>query len=132
MKDQNSALGPDFEIKDSSIDGQGLFALREFAAGEVVIRWDISHRISAEEARLLPDSEKKYLEPHPDGTIIIVQPPARYVNHSCDNNTEVRDFCDVAVRRIKVGEEITSNYSNSETGVNFKCHCGSANCRGRV
>ena len=60
----------------------------------------------------------------------ILQPPERFVNHSCNNNTIVRNLCDVAVRDIQVGEEITSDYSSSDSGnQSFLCACGAPNCR---
>ena len=122
----------DVEIRRSGIDGLGAFALRPFKAGEVVLRWDVSRRVPRARAAELPDSEKNYLHPYDEETLVVVQPPERYVNHSCDNNTEVRNFCDVAVRDIRAGEEITSNYEADGAGQRFECRCGSAKCRGSI
>lgn len=122
----------DVEIKRSGIDGLGAFALRPFKAGKVVLRWDVSKRVHRRRAAELPDSEKKYLHPYDEESLIVVQPPERYVNHSCDNNTEVRNFCDVAVRDIAAGEEITSDYEADGAGLKFECRCGSAKCRGSI
>lgn len=119
-------------IKRSGIDGLGAFALRPFKAGEVVLRWDVSKRVPGGRAADLPDSEKKYLHPYDEESLIVVQPPERYVNHSCDNNTEVRNFCDVAVRDIPAGEEITSDYEADGAGLKFECRCGTAKCRGSI
>ncbi len=59
-----------------------------------------------------------------------MQSPERYVNHSCVANTQVKDFCDVAVRDISKGEEITSDYSEGLlSGFSMRCNCGSKNCR---
>src|ERR1044072_4134784 len=98
------------EIRQSGIHGQGLYARREFAPGEVVLRWDTSKLISREEQSLLPVDERKYTHPFDETRMMVVQPPERFVNHSCDNNTVVRDFCDVAIKPIAVGDEITSDY----------------------
>ncbi|HJU52955.1 MAG TPA: SET domain-containing protein-lysine N-methyltransferase [Pyrinomonadaceae bacterium] len=122
----------DVEIKRSGIDELGAFALRPFKAGEVVLRWDVSRRVHRGQADDIPDSEKKYLHPYDEESLIVVQPPERYVNHSCDHNTEVRNFCDVAVRDIRAGEEITSDYEADGAGLKFVCRCGSAKCRGSI
>jgi SET domain-containing protein len=122
----------DVEIRRSGIDGLGVFALRPFRAGEVVLRWDISERVPRGRVPDLPDSEKKYLHPYDGESLIVVRPPERYVNHSCDNNTEVRNFCDVAVRDITAGEEVTSDYESDGAGLKFECRCGSPKCRGSI
>lgn len=58
-----------------------------------------------------------------------MQPPERYMNHSCDANTYVVGRSDVALRDILPGEEITSDYLDLDTE-NFMCNCNAENCRG--
>lgn len=58
-----------------------------------------------------------------------MQAPEKYVNHSCEPNTTAKGFCDVAIRNIKKGEEITGNYEETAGGASFKCSCGSTNCK---
>lgn len=59
-----------------------------------------------------------------------------YQNHSCDPNTWwLDDFTLVARRNIQPGEEVTFDYSTSESLENPEmpeCHCGSPHCRGRL
>ena len=129
--DENFPVEPGIEIKASSIEGVGVFARREFKTGEIVLRWDVSRVIDKEEAASLSETEKRYTHPC-GGRVLVVQPPERYVNHSCDNNTEVRNFCDVAIRDIVPGEEITGNYSTDGGGLAFDCRCQAANCRGVI
>ena len=62
-----------------------------------------------------------------DQMYFLMQIPERYVNHSCNANTFVKNNSDIAIRDIKKGEEITSNYSDSEP-LDFECKCGSENC----
>ena len=120
------------EVRQSKIQGRGLYALRAFAPGEVLLRWDLSKTISREQLGSLSPDELRYTHRLDNGRVLIVQPPERYVNHSCNSNTEVRDFCDVAVVPIKCGDEITSDYGSDGASVSFECQCGSANCRGFI
>ena len=89
-------------------------------------------RISKTDAESRPWEEQQYFQPYDDKTVIVMQPPACYVNHSCDNNTEVRGFSDVAVRDIRAGEEITSDYRSDGAEQSFVCQCGSPNCCGKL
>lgn len=128
----NLLAEPGVEVRRSPIHGVGVYARRAFEAGEVVLRWDTSRRLTAEEWAALPEEERRYTHPFDARTALLVGPPERYVNHSCDNNTVVRDFCDVAVRRISAGEEVTSDYSADGSGSAFACRCGAKDCRGVV
>lgn len=58
-----------------------------------------------------------------------MQPPERYINHSCYANTVVVGQSDVASRDIPPNTEITSDYIDIETE-NFECNCGAVNSRG--
>ncbi len=120
------------EVRPSSIHGNGVFAKRTFKPGEVILRWDVSRLIDKADVSLLPETERHYTHPYDNDRLVLVQPPERFVNHSCNNNTEVCDFCDVAIRYIAPGEEITSNYSSDGPGSQFICSCGSENCREKV
>jgi len=119
----------DIVVKESKIHGKGVFAARDFKKGEVVLKWDISHELTKKEVDEMPEEEKRYVVFF-DGKYVLMQPPERYVNHSCDANTYADNFCDVAKRDINEGEEITADYV--EEGVpdlNMVCNCGSKNCR---
>jgi SET domain-containing protein len=122
----------DVEVRESKIQGLGLYALRAFESGEIVLRWDLSHTIPAEQLPSLSEQDRRYTHPLDEQRILIVQPPERFVNHSCSNNSEVRNFSDVAIRRIEAGEEITSDYGSDGSGVSFDCACASPNCRRRI
>ncbi|HLW74510.1 MAG TPA: SET domain-containing protein [Gammaproteobacteria bacterium] len=122
----------DVEIRQSPIHRSGIYALRAFRAGEVVLRWDTSKKIPRGEAAEYEGRPETYLHPYDPGFLFIVQSPERFVNHSCDNNTQIVDFMDVAVRDIAIGEEITSNYETDGAGLSFVCRCGTTHCRGRI
>lgn len=62
--------------------------------------------------------------------------PARYINHSCDPNTGIRDnqwggFDFIALREIASEEEITWDYETSEyvSIAVSECRCGAPRCR---
>lgn len=117
------------EVRDSPISGKGLFATTLIKANEVIVAWH-PEVLSKEQAEALPESEQHYL--YPDGDkMLYMQPPERYMNHSCNPNTHVVGKSDVAMRDIESGEEITSDYMDLETE-NFVCQCGSKNCRSKV
>lgn len=87
--------GFDVELRDSSTHGKGLFALREFAAGELICPGRIDGKRT---------------------------PAGRFINHSMQPNAEpVKDGDDinaVALRELLAGEEIFINYRDSMR-VNF-------------
>lgn len=122
----------DIVVKKSAIHGKGVFANRDFKKGEIVLRWDTSHRLTKEQAEKLRkagDPNIAFL----NGVYLLVQEPERYVNHSCEANTSAKNFSDVAIRDIRKGEEITADYSQEGApGMNMECHCGSRNCRGII
>lgn len=128
----NKPMETHVEIRASQIHGLGLYAKRAFERGDVVLRWDLSHTVPTEKIPQLPEDERRYTHPLDEHRTLIVQAPERFVNHSCDGNTEVRDFCDVAIRRIEIGDEITSDYGTDGAAVSFECQCGSKNCRGTI
>lgn len=116
-----------FELRQSQISGKGLFATELIKNGETVVRWN-PKVLTKEQANQLPEEEQKhYLYPEGD-KFLWMQPPERYMNHSCEPNTYVVGQSDVALRDIQPGEEITSDYMDLEKE-SFKCHCGSAKCR---
>jgi hypothetical protein len=71
----------------------------------------------------------------PDGTVVLMQTPERYINHSCDPNCYVysaeRERYVLTRRNIAEGEELVVDYSlNAVGGDYWTCHCGAARCRG--
>lgn len=113
----------DVIVKKSKIQGKGVFANKDFKKGEIVLRWS-PKMITKEEAGILNIKQKHYLYLEKN-KYFLMQLPEKYVNRSCNANTIPKKLCDVAVRNIKKGEEITSNYNN----VSFKCKCGFKNCK---
>jgi hypothetical protein len=128
----------DVIVAPSRIHGLGVFAARDFRAGETVFHLDDS-RLVADDLPLRP--EKGELTVHCDylagGRVVLMPKPERRINSSCDPNTFVRTIGGVrhvlARRPISAGEEITYDYIiNCHGGEVWDCRCGSARCRGRI
>jgi SET domain-containing protein len=122
-------------VAQSGIHGVGVFAARDFAAGETLMVLDDS-RVVDEEHPLRPELGEyeyhcDYLE---GGKVVLQRSPERHVNSSCDPNAyarraEGKGFV-VARRAIKAGEEITSDYIiDCHGGIVWDCNCGSPRCR---
>lgn len=121
----------------SSIDGIGLFAGEPIPKGTIVFYYssdDIYY--SKKDFPDLPISEKeklyKFGVEDEFGNWIAADGDA---NHSCDANilsmfVDGR-YCDIAVKDIGKGEEITIDYGLFYSSFPWKiaCRCGSANCR---
>lgn len=128
----------DVRVGDSLIHGQGVFATRDFAAGEVVLRIDDS-RVVDEDHPLRPelgecDHHCDYLA---GGKVVLMQLAERHINSSCDPNTYAKTIDGVryvlALRPIGRGDEITNDYIiNCHGGAVWRCNCGSARCRGTI
>ncbi|MGC9605576.1 MAG: SET domain-containing protein [Minisyncoccia bacterium] len=116
-------------IKDAGVKGRGIFALRDFKKGELVLGWNKENRfLSEEEISDLPEGEKKYVALC-NGKYLLISEPERYMNHSCDPNTINENGLDYALRDIKKGEEITGDYDRGGSLLGFECKCDSKNCR---
>jgi len=117
-------------IKKTKNKGLGVFASRNIKEGEKVTVWHPKKIISEDEMKTLPKDEQDHTTLTGDGNYIIMGEPERFVNHSCNPNTFVKDKKDIALRDIKKGEEVTSDYSiNGINSWKMRCLCGSKNCR---
>ena len=113
-------------IKKSKIIGKGVFATKNFKKGDVVLVWK-PKLLKEKEIRLLSKKEKTYLL-QIGKDIFLQQPPERFVNRSCNPNTKPKNNCDIAIRNIKKGEEITSDYDLDK---GEDCSCGDINCKNK-
>src|SRR6476661_4136631 len=96
-------------VRDSPIHGQGVFAARRIEPGEVII--DGCRRVLSEQAvEALPEADRIFVSVI-DGQNILMEPPARFVNHSCNPNARGSDRQDIAIRIIEAGEEVTVDYA---------------------
>lgn len=121
----------DIIVRKSKIHGKGVFANRNFLKGEVVIKYNLK-KLTKEEFDNLLKEEKHFISKEGNDYFLFL-PPERYVNHSCDANTNSINNCDIAIKDIKKGEEITGDYSKENIpNLSMKCNCGSKNCKGII
>src|ERR1035437_10055222 len=118
-------------VGKSSIDGNGIFATRDFKKGDIV--FILKGKIHTYINKNIKDTFE-----HPDwvgtGKNTWIDPIREYhfINHSCNPNMGTKGkvtFC--ALMDIKKGDELTFDYSISEADSNWKmkCNCGSKKCR---
>ena len=126
----------DVTIAISSIEGLGIFAARPFRLGDTILAIDDS-RIVDDRDPLQAGEDQRHCDYLEAGRVVLMQPPERHINHSCDPNTYVETVEGqrlVRARRdIAAGEEITYDYCiNSGGDTVWLCHCGAARCRHQI
>ncbi len=116
--------------------GNGIFSLEPIRKGElvavfggVVYEWDaFIHLPERDRSLCIQVEDRLFLVPRPIGE-------GDYVNHSCNPNAGLSGQIGlVAMRDIKVGEEVCFDYAMSDTMPydEFECGCGQPTCRGKV
>jgi len=122
------------EIKETTHKGKGIFATRNIKKGEIILY--VAGQIK-ETAK--PISLPKDVDDHcwpireQNNKLVYIHPhsPWKYINHSCDPNTGIKNNrYIVAMKQIKKGDEITKDYAMNNIGDwRMKCKCGSTHCR---
>jgi len=146
------ATNPWHIVKQSTLHGTGVFALRDIPAGTRIIEYG-GKRITPEQADALhpvnPDdpfhtfffslSSGKVIDGGDKGN------DARWINHSCGPNCEAQEGTGgkrvyiVALQDIPAGEELFYDYGLIMEGritkklkQEYLCLCGTPNCRGTM
>ena len=130
---------PKTEVRESPIQGRGLFAREPLAAGEIVaVKGGYvleGHRWRALEPVLGP-AEIQLTE---DLVIAPVRPDERdgamlFTNHSCEPNIAIQgQIVFVAMRDIAPGEELTHDWATTDDGdYAMACRCARPSCRGTI
>ena len=81
-----------------------------------------------------PLTDHYFLSPLKDSSEEEISSIKLDINHSCEPNCGIRgDVTGVAIRDIKIGEEITFDYAMLDNeDYAFNCNCGSKLCRHRI
>lgn len=106
-------------IGASAIHGNGVFAGEEIACGTVVWRYEpnFDRVILDEELGEMPDAFCDYIHMYAyrssdiGGRLLLPCDHAKFLNHSADPNTIELPLKSIASRLIRMGEEITCDYS---------------------
>ena len=136
-------LHPKIEVRDSPIEGKGLFAKAPFQRGEQfrvtsgqhawVLMTDAEFQAYS---KTVPSYDAVYLGngTHRVSMVPREEDPSNYGNHSCDPNiAPAEDDEVVALRAIAVGEELTIDYAPlSPKEWSMTCTCGAKQCTGIV
>lgn len=138
-------------VKQSDLHGQGVFAAKNIPEGTFILEY-LGKRISAEaadeKAAHADDPSHTFFFSLSSGQIIDGGEQgndARWINHCCEPNCEAQEDDDgnnvyiVSLRDIKKGEELYFDYGlliddviTDELKNQYKCLCGSDNCRGTM
>ena len=121
----------DVEVRDSKRRGSGVFAMRQFLPGELILEVRgqlLRKKRYAGSTYVMELDEKWYLEP---------SIPAAFLNHSCNPNAELvqltkHTLAIVALVNIEPESEITFDYQWEAADWLPRCGCGAPNCRGWV
>ncbi len=132
---------PPYERRGNASSGYGIFATRAIPTGEVIYYGEErAHRIvhGAHIAAVWPPDQREVFQRYAiraerDLYLLWDADPRHWApqNHCCNANTEYRGLDVVALRNIKVGEELTLDYANLDNPEmpSFTCNCGAPNCR---
>jgi len=139
-----------FELRQSSIQGRGGFAIRPIRKGTRIIEYT-GQRISHDEADKRYDDggmgrHHTFLFSIDRSTVIdaaVDGNEARFINHSCAPNCEAIDekkrIYIEAIRDIAPGDELTYDYAYERDGTEdedweriYMCKCGAPTCRGTI
>jgi hypothetical protein len=131
-----SYISPKAEVRESGIEGRGLFA-REAIDKDEIIAIKGGHifdrRTLGEVEPVLGPAEIQI------GTDLFIGPLAEseregsmiFSNHSCEPNIGVRgQIVFVAMRDIRAGEELTHDWATTDDDTyRMECRCGAQGCR---
>lgn len=132
-------IHPDTAIKFVSEQiGLGVFAAADIPKGTVVyVRDPLEVKLAPREFNALDAAQKaaveKYSYVDAQGHLIVSWDHAKYMNHSCDCNTIGTAYgFEIAVRDIKAGEELTTEYGVLNIQLEYEIGCGCRQCRGAL
>ncbi len=129
---------PGLRVVDDPRVGRFVVTDQPIPAREVVVIWSGEEMTLAQVQDLTP-RERDYILQVDDDRYLVTSLDglctADFINHSCEPNCGLLDSITlVSMRPIEPGEQITFDYSTSDTSpvVDFECRCGAPSCRGRM
>ena len=129
-------IHPNTELKFVSDEiGYGVFATAPIVRGTIVyVKDSLEIELTQRQFNKLDDIHRQIAEKYSyidhRGVRIISWDHAKYVNHRCDCNTISTGYgFEIALRDIRVGEEITDEYGLFNIPFVMPVHCGCPDCR---
>lgn len=119
----------------SAIHDIGLFATQNIKKGEYILTFKGSPRKLADCKGEANSDECWDWLGIGVGRWLKVYKPESYVNHSCEPNAGIKGSVRLyALKNINIGDEITIDYSTTETDDHWfmKCNCGKIGCRKKI
>ncbi len=113
-------------------NGVGVVAMKGFQTGEPIMVMD-GHIVNSDDLERIEYRDGDPLQISANRFVLLDKTPLA-VNHSCNPNAGIRpDLTMVAIRPIKMGDEITYDYSTTmlegEDAWTMECRCGFRWCR---
>ena len=141
-----------WKVKKSNVHGSGVFATQPIAKNKRIIEYIGEKVLKSEGDRRSEKRLKRYLKSNKTGSVYVfelnkkfdidgspIYNKARYINHSCKPNCEVKiingHIWIYSIRNIKKNDELSYDYGyefDSEDYVDHICRCGSKNCIGYI
>lgn len=137
------------EVRESDIHGRGLYATTDIKEGTKIIQY-VGEKITKKESNKRALEWEEEARETGDGLVYIFElddnydidgrigdNPARYMNHSCDGNSEALntdgEIWIIAIEDIEEGDELVYDYGyDMEHFMDHPCLCGSDNCIGYI
>lgn len=116
--------------------GRALFARERVKQGEVLLVWG-GEVVTADTLKWMSEDKRRISVQIEEDLYLVTsnEGPSDWVNHSCDPNAGVvGQVVLVALRDVRVGEEICFDYATTDGSPydEFECGCASRTCRGHV
>ncbi len=133
----DSWINPKAEIRNSKIQGKGLFTKSQFRKGEIVVIWNEKY-INKDDAEKAKKKGKLVIQW--DVNLYSCEnrgdDKGYFINHSCNPNLWMKNINSLETRKnIKKGDEITIDYAlfvNEDYFSSWTCCCGNRNCRKKI
>jgi SET domain-containing protein len=126
---QNVVIAP-------SSTGDGAFANRDFAAGEVILYLRGKLITCYEDDDIDDETRSNTIRYDEEYFLSPGKTPGNYINHSCAPNAKIdkrgKRLALISIVPIKKGREITFDYSTTLAADDvwtMKCKCGTSSCR---
>jgi hypothetical protein len=132
-------IHPDTAIRFVSEQiGLGVFASADIPKGTIIyVRDPLESQLTPDVFNALDGVQRAVIEKYSyvdaQGNLIVSWDHAKYMNHSCESNTIGTAYgFEIALRDIRAGEELTTEYGVLNIQLEYEIGCGCRECRGAL